>query len=126
MKIENYVHLYLGCQIQSTTMGLSHGFTTYNNDKTVRHFKDGSFKFLLRPLYDMSEEEYGKLCAETGFKGIDPKDADGADDFINRSIQLNDWRHIAEASNWIRRNGFDLDGLIEAEYAIADIRNPSL
>ena len=117
-KIENYIHLYLGCKVKATTMGLIHTFNTYNNDNTVKHFKDGSFKLVLRPLSDLTEEEFNKLSKETGFKGIHPMDSNGVDDFVNRSIAKNDWKVVVEASNWLRRNGFDLDCLIENEFAL--------
>lgn len=116
-KIENYIHLYLGCKIKSVTMGIVSDFNTYN-EKSVKNFKDGSFKLVLKPLYHMLEEEFNEMCLETSFKGINPNDSDGADDFINCSLRENDWREITEASNWLRRNGFDLDNLIEMGIAV--------
>ncbi len=121
-KIENYIHLYLGCKIKSVTMGIVSTFNTYN-EKSVKHFKDGSFKLVLRPLHNMLEEEFNELSRETSFKGINPMDSDGADDFINRSLRENDWREIIEASNWLRRNGFDLDNLIDSGYAVPEKQN---
>ena len=128
-RIEDYLHLYLGCEVMYKgeihfLCGVSKPYKT--NDKTIATFSVrpnnkgfrstiyslsnfNDIKIILRPLSDMTEDEAIE-CID-----YDPKI------FIPFNEISKDWRtKVLDADRWRKliSKGFDLFGLIDAGLAI--------
>lgn len=137
-KIENYLHLYLWCDVEIQATGMeyiSHDTNlailtgVYSKSVILKIGDDDGIdlgcddiKPILRPISDMTDEESNEL--EDAMWG-NFQDAMLGDKesvlkmFINDSSQDRPGYSITvKATNWLRKNGFDCDELIESGIAI--------
>lgn len=106
-KIEDYLHLYLGCDCFIPKYDRNEKLIQISHESKLGYFRFSSpdfdgwaeFKPLLRQLSDMSEEEEFEW-SENGHKEADPMMAE------------------AEATRYLLSKHFDLFGLIEAGLAM--------
>ncbi len=137
-KIEDYLHLYLGCecQVDDDKIGINYGVTRrvpvlgkINPSDIIRHTtvkvvydimkKHGfetipfpSVKIILRPLSDMTEEEAKEVNVEgaKGWRRIN--------NGINDDIYLGLIHRQANEVKYLISKSFDVFGLIKAGLAI--------
>lgn len=119
-KIEDYLHLYYGCQAQFDKCDyyLVHNMSIHNGEVhklsgwLIAHIlKCNGYviaKPLLRPLSDMTEEEADEHDALE--EQFDESNTD------NKAGAIVTW--AAESTRWCLSKGFDLFGLIESGLAI--------
>lgn len=132
-KIEDYLHLYIGCQGK-----ISDGIATINNvditGVTIDQVNRGSFTCnpILRPLSDMTEEEKMQLIRichpEKEYPIIKYIDLDKEVlNFSSKTQRMKYYRIFAcgfygtwhpEEMKYLLKQGFDLFGLIESGLAI--------
>lgn len=123
-KIEDYLHLYLGCVaiIEKSDYFMVHNWSYHNGDKIViggrliEHLGNInmghiSIKPILRPLSDMSEEEM-KECGCLTYDFSDEEDL--------MKWEWQDFKTLLSVEQflWLLSKHFDLFGLIEAGLAI--------
>jgi hypothetical protein len=102
-KIEDYLHLYLGCGMRYATHHEPQNevyILTVENLKEAIEFKD---KPILRPLSDMTEEEFYYVEQHKIYQGE-----------IVQTFPLG----AAELTKFLLSKHFDLFGLIEAGLAV--------
>jgi hypothetical protein len=104
MKLQDYLHLYIGCDCKDNVTGVirklhtvymeSVGRQVYelSKDGIVLRFYAEEFKLLLRPLSDMTEEE-------------------SLQDFPHKPTST---ERCAEVTRWLLSKHFDLFGLHDA------------
>lgn len=156
-KIEDYLHLYLGCKVQivrdieeefseddfiAPKVGEIGELIMVNDGMTINCGSESEewnygisfekskcalwdtrdFKLILRPLSDMTEEEIHELETAMWGNWEDPKLGDKESVlkmFINDSSHDRPGYEITvKATNWLRKNGFDVDSLLESGLAI--------
>lgn len=145
-KIEDYLHLYLGCDVKSKRMGIIFPLTTVTTN-TPNIFKYGEYTLLLRPLSDIQIEEAANcvtqvFCPRNNYPLKDFRLT--KNEYGNPVCRLNnDWfdesltfgtktgaiwsardKHLANTKIpssifvYLLKQGFDLFGLIESGLAI--------
>lgn len=124
MKLQEVLHLYLGCELEYILSGIKHTLIGIESDDTAYIFGGTNgrrvvsvhhVKPILRPLTSMSREEYQKYdCAQ--------KDGEVGEEFIGSEAETSTafvyFSHMAISINRLRKDGFDCDGLIESGLAI--------
>src|ERR1051326_5653783 len=111
-KIENFMHLYLGCNIYYTdtnevsAISWTHLLDKFTVDKRCEPYNPG-FKLLLRPLSDMSPEELQE-CGNMVYDFSDDADLNNHK-WKNFETLLDPLQFV-----WLLERGFDLFGLIES------------
>lgn len=119
MKLNDYLHNYIGCQIQVFSIG-GYDFKGKIETLTPSLYKEIATMFfvgklILRPLADMTTGEKYKF---------EPKNEDGeiGQEFIGSESETSyafvSFMDMARTINQLRALGFDCDGLIEAGLAI--------
>jgi hypothetical protein len=115
-RIEDYLHLYLGCDVEST--GGKRGkliWTSYQDTACVVYENDDPrgrvgyknyFKPILRPLSDMTEDEKVEFEATKVFVLATPVH------------HVGNMQWTPETFRWLLSKQFDLFGLIESGLAI--------
>lgn len=124
-KIEDYLYLYFGCEISDgNRAGILCGFMVvkYGHRVNVLHsnglrmtYQLKTWRPLLRPLSDMTEEEAIHLNADEEY-------------IIEIMDKYNPDRHWHLSANdmvYLLSKGFDLFGLIEAGLAIDKTKQPA-
>jgi hypothetical protein len=145
MKLEDYLHLYLGCEIDTP-----HGtatFKQYDLSENIvsadfgimgpeyRYFDISEVKPLLRPLYDMTTVEavelvYAAEGAKAEFKmwqseGTELYGFTWQSDHYRKGQIHNTWfqEYEPEGTRYLLSKHFDLFGLIDAGLAIPRLLN---
>lgn len=135
-KIEDYLHLYLGCEVETekftaTLLGveLPINAIVYRKETGTHVFRLGGIKPLLRPLSSMTEEEFKKLLPELSL------------DIYNAYNHCINWedkpKHVLILENRVNTNKlrfidgiclmkkfYDVLGLIESGLAIDKTKQP--
>jgi hypothetical protein len=112
MKLQDYLHLYLGCEVECkhiydgfrAELVAVNNTTSFKNGLTIIDCINLNAKPILRPLSDMTDEEYSE------FNNI-PDD-------VYRGGRFNVLTHQGTCTKWLLSKQFDLFGLIEAGLAI--------
>jgi hypothetical protein len=118
--LRNYLHLYLGCEGELTAPdGIPYLKTEKLNTWLLNEIseKRKSFKPILRPLSDLTEEEMDYVVENHGLvnRGQSP------------DIFVIGWRSFQpETFMYLLKQGFDLFGLIEAGLAIDKTKHHAL
>jgi hypothetical protein len=143
MKLQDYLHLYLGCYVAvKGERWVNNGFVGrligVTEDRALIEFmgdnweKFEDFKPILRPLSDMTEEEFREI-----FNPIQPKDVadedfkDAMQNLIENGIDAFDFdgmsaQTVFELTRKLLSKHFDLFGLIEAGLAIDKTKEAAL
>lgn len=143
-ELKDYLHLYLGCEVETNIPGqyvhpygcvkledltpenlyriLDRIYINERNKQTWDEDSDHYCNLILRPLSDMTDEEVNQ-CEDAMWGSFpDPKTGDKEvflKSFINDTSDYRPGYEITvAATNWFRKNGFDVDGLIDAGLAI--------
>lgn len=110
MELKDYLHFYIGTEIECTDKDCSSDMQYYGMKRTISallldKYLNGKWKPVLRPLTDMSNDE----SIELGYSR--PKDW---------LIDHKDFGelHSAKTFVYLLKQGFDLFGLIDAGLAI--------
>jgi hypothetical protein len=118
-EIKDYLHLYLGCEAmygdrKIVICGLNINSQHIQNIVGQETFLIKEIKPLLRPLNDMTEEEFNefKKHSDSDFSKMCMIDSMMKDGSYTRLC------HSAFAQQYLLSKGFDLFGLIESELAI--------
>lgn len=120
IKIEDYLHLYIGCEVLCPENNEKYTLTGVDgNTVYLMHTEGGAetimeyIKLLLRPLSDMTEDEME-------YMGITLKQGTMNIQYMRYSNKFGDYEYTpsAEAFRWMLSKGFDLFGLIESGLAI--------
>jgi hypothetical protein len=139
MKLQDYLHLYIGCEgIAETIAKFKTRLVISNHTNDMRDGVDledaiqYNFKPILRPLSDMTEEEFREI-----FNPIQPKDVadedfkDAMQNLIENGIDAFDFdgmsaQTVFELTRKLLSKHFDLFGLIEAGLAIDKTKEAAL
>jgi hypothetical protein len=120
MNIKDYLHLYLGCQIELKD-GIIEKLKCVDCEVTLVNMGWGNaqeietVKPILRPLSSMTAYEYGKYNAKNEDGEVGQEFVGSEDETSTAFVYFSD---MAVAINQLRKDGFDCDGLIEAGLAI--------
>ncbi len=124
-KKENYLHLYLGCDvIVSDSMGedvygklisisLDSVFVSPRGKKTAIDYAITDYvKLVLRPISNMTTDEHDEYIQ------LDKQRPNFGMQSYWYEREEWDIRLSAGKTNWLRKNGFDCDGLLKSGEAI--------
>jgi hypothetical protein len=109
IEIKDYLHLYLGCKINTSLNGTT--LTGYWYDRIMRGECDGLP--ILRPLSDMTEEEKQQIGFES-YQALRGKQSE----IRNLPAKEISCTWAAKQTAYLLKQGFDLFNLIEKNLAI--------
>ncbi len=134
LDIKDYLHLYLGCEVKHQSFVNPLILSSVSDIKGVRiRGKEDdvscatlieNFKLILRPLSSMTEEEKIEIAIIFGWShGDNVTKANATEELFDKNGYWNKITNISGSSwnkviNYCRKQGIDMDNLIDAGLAI--------